>query len=90
MTFRQIRDWYRPRPGYWFRPKLYGLGAVPVTWQGWAATLLFLAIAWAIGDLAQHRSSAWMVLLVPAVLGFLWLCWVKTDGGWHWRWGERD
>ena len=23
---------------YWFRPKRYGYGATPVTWQGWALT----------------------------------------------------
>jgi len=25
---------------YWFKPKQYGYGAVPVTWEGWALTLL--------------------------------------------------
>ena len=24
---------------YWFKPKRYGYGATPVTWQGWAVTL---------------------------------------------------
>ena len=24
---------------YWFRPKRYGFGATPITWQGWAVTI---------------------------------------------------
>jgi len=24
---------------YWFKPKRYGYGATPATWQGWAVTL---------------------------------------------------
>jgi len=23
------------------------------------------------------------------VLGFVWLCKVKTEGSWEWRWGEK-
>ena len=28
---------------YWFRPKRYGYGATPVTWQGWAVTIATVA-----------------------------------------------
>ena len=24
---------------YWFRPKRYGYGATPITWEGWAVTI---------------------------------------------------
>jgi hypothetical protein len=24
---------------YWFRPKRFGYGATPITWQGWAVTI---------------------------------------------------
>lgn len=78
------------RPGYWFKPKSFGWGAVPVTWQGWVATLVFVAIAATIANLAEHRSRIWLILLAPAVIGFLWLCWRKTDGGWRWNWGDRN
>lgn len=84
---RRIRDWYRVRASYWFRPKMFGWGAVPVTWQGWAATLAFVAVAAAIAYLAEHRSEIWLLLLAPIVLAFIWLCWAKTDGEWRWRWG---
>lgn len=78
------------RPGYWFRPKRYGFGATPATWQGWLAVLLMIVPAALLANLAQHGRPAFLVLLVPLVLGYLWLVAVKTDGGWHWRWGEDD
>jgi hypothetical protein len=31
---------YRP----WFRPKTFGIGMTPATWQGWIATLVFIAL----------------------------------------------
>ncbi|MES2987481.1 MAG: hypothetical protein V4808_06225 [Pseudomonadota bacterium] len=75
------------RPGYWFVPKAYGYGAVPVTWQGWLATSALVLAAGLIANVAQHRSDAWLGLLVPLIFGFIWLCWAKTDGDWRWRWG---
>lgn len=85
-----VRDDGRVRPGYWFKPKRHGLGAVPVTWQGWLATALMIVPAVLLANLAKHGRPAFLVLLVPLVLGFLWLCWAKTDGGWHWRWGDKN
>ena len=90
MTLGALRARYRVRPGYWFKPKLFGWGAVPVTWQGWAATLSFVVVAALIANLAEHRSPVWLWLLVPVVLPFIALCWVKTDGDWQWRWGGSD
>jgi hypothetical protein len=87
MKLDSIRDAYRVRPGYWFRPKLFGWGAVPVTWQGWAATATFLALAYAATSLAKERGPAWLILLVPILLGYVLLAWAKTDGGWAFRWG---
>jgi hypothetical protein len=28
----------------WFRPKEFGYGATPITWEGWLATLLFVLL----------------------------------------------
>lgn len=88
-VFGRIRDWYRVRPGYWFAQKRYGWGAVPVTWQGWALVLATLLAAGAVARLAQ-RNPLYQFLFAPLFTGALWLCWIKTDGGWQWRWGDRD
>ena len=90
MRFGRVRDWYRVRPGYWFAQKRYGWGFVPATWQGWALILGVLAVAGGIQKLAEHRSALYHLLFLPLFGGALWLCWLKTDGGWRWRWGEKE
>ncbi|MCW3836626.1 hypothetical protein ACFQ1E_09610 [Sphingomonas canadensis] len=87
MSGRQAQGRGRVRPGYWFRPKLYGLGATPATWQGWVLTAALAAIAIAVARLAEARGAALLVLLVPLIAGFIWLVHAKTDGAWRWRWG---
>lgn len=89
MSWARVRDWYRVRPGYWFAQKRYGWGFVPVTWQGWMLTVGTLLMAGAITRLTQ-RSALYQLLFIPLLGGALWLCWLKTDGGWRWRWGDRD
>jgi hypothetical protein len=82
---------------YWFRPKRYGYGAMPVTWQGWVVT--GLAVMLAIGAAAPAAAfgrtmpGLWMALVAfqAAVLALLWLvARGKTEGGLRWRWGEPD
>jgi hypothetical protein len=87
MTVSEWRDWYRAAPGFWFRPKRYGWGVVPVTWQGWAFTAAFLLVAGGVQRLADLRGPWWQLLFVPLIPAALWLCYRKTDGGWRWRWG---
>ena len=90
MRLRRIRAHYTPRPGYWFVPKAFGWGAVPASCQGWAATLALLVAAVAIARLAELHSPVYLALIVPLILGFVWLVWAKTDGEWRWRWGPDD
>ena len=45
----------RVRPGYWFRPKRFGYGAVPATWQGWAATL---GVNWYLNSFTRFQVNA--------------------------------
>lgn len=77
------------RPGYWFIAKRYGIGATPVTWQGWALSLAF-AVALIID--VQLSPSDIVTLVVGAILlfSFTYIAWLKTDGGWRWRWGLRQ
>ncbi len=87
LMIRKARAPYMIREGYWFAPKLYGIGAVPVTWQGWLATALFLLL---LGlAMLMPNDAAKIAVAVPLVLGFTLLCWLKTDGGWRWRWGPE-
>jgi hypothetical protein len=85
---------------YWFKPKRYGYGATPATWQGWVATIVAsLAIA-AINvslvlTVRHHWDLDWTLtaLLGLDVLAVVFLIVVtrrKTEGEWRWRWGDAD
>ena len=80
---------------YWFRPKRYGYGATPTTWQGWAVTFAAIfVVATAtlrLPALSADRPSFWIVVAIDAVVivAFLVITRRKTDGEWRWRWGDR-
>lgn len=73
---------------FWFRPKRYGYGATPVTWQGWLVTFaLTLLIA---GGVAAFRAGLRLpgLLCFVGVGGALMFIRARTAGGWRWRWGR--
>ncbi len=79
----------------WFRAKRYGFGAgLPITWQGWAVTLAYVAIVAGFSLMAERRdgSANWAAYggigLATALL--LWIVAGRTEGGWAWRWGRDE
>lgn len=57
----------------WFRPKRLGWGLVPITWQGWAYTAVWmLAIAapfWLLTERHQPlEATTWLVFGIGALL----------------------
>ena len=81
---------------YWFKPKRYGYGAMPVTWQGWAViTAAVAAIVLAALLILDHHARSPQTLIAffaveAMILAVLWvICRHKTDGEWRWRWGDR-
>ncbi len=80
---------------YWFKPRRYGYGATPTSWQGWAAIvawaiavpLVALALMWAMPNALGIVA---LVIFVPlAVLCFIAFARKKTDGEWRSSWGDR-
>jgi len=81
---------------YWFKPKSYGYGATPVTWEGWAVTLV--AAAFVAGSIVamnllvvKSNVAAWLVwaaVIAAATWWFVQFCRRRTDGEWRWRWGK--
>ena len=75
----------------WFAPKRFGYGAgFPISWQGWALTAAFLAIAFAVSVAFRDRLLITVAIMVPVVTAFLVIVARTTRGGWRWRWGEDD
>ncbi len=76
---------------YWFRPRRFGYGAQPVTWEGWAVTLGSLVVFLGGFQLALWRGEWLIALLAVAFLAaVLLLAKAKTDGEWRWRSGGRN
>lgn len=69
----------------WFKPKTYGFGATPTTWEGWV--VIFAAAAIMIGAFRFHD---WRRALIMGVSIFVVaaIAYAKTDGDWRWRWGK--
>jgi hypothetical protein len=80
---------------YWFKPKRYGYGATPNTWQGWAlivaVVLAMVAVSLFLRLTERHYwALAVMLAFDAAALGALmFVSRRKTDGEWRWRWGDR-
>ena len=77
------------RPGYWFRPIRYGFGAEPANGAGWAATAVYLLLLGGTMK-AMHSDLSRMILGTSMTIAFIAIVWVKTDGGWRWRWGGDE
>lgn len=81
---------------YWFKPKQYGWGATPVTWQGWALTFGIVAAMVAVSVMLRlTEKDGWglaaLIAFDVAALGVLTIVsYRKTDGGLHWRWGAGN
>jgi hypothetical protein len=81
---------------YWFKPKRYGYGATPITWEGWVVT--FAAAAAVAGSvvvmellLGKFGLAAWLVWVALIAAGTWWFIQFSrghTDGEWRWRWGK--
>jgi hypothetical protein len=81
---------------YWFKPKTYGYGATPVTWEGWAFMIGYLVfiVAMSVALLANQPGVeawlTWIAVLVPATIAITLLARQKTEGEWRWRWGRKN
>ncbi|MEO8455277.1 MAG: hypothetical protein ABI454_08960 [Sphingomicrobium sp.] len=75
----------------WFAPKRYGYGAgAPISWQGWALTLGFVAIVSAICIGFVGKPLVMIAIIVPLTAAFIVITARTTRGGWRWRWGKED
>lgn len=76
----------------WFAPKRYGYGSgLPIRWQGWVVTLLYMGIVIGAALLVAERSPwAFGSIVVTATAVMLMIAARTTRGGWRWRWGRGE
>lgn len=83
---------------YWFKPKTYGWGFVPVTWEGWMATLVLIGfILLALlsnGFYSEEGPTVKEALQLILDLAFITVIATmifdrKTEEELRWRWGRR-
>jgi len=81
---------------YWFRPKSFGYGAAPITWQGWAVTLgsatitvgaILAIVVSEARDWPDRRpfQAACLIVLLATMIASIAVSRAKTDGEWRWR-----
>ena len=74
---------------YWFKPKRYGYGATPSSWEGWLICIVFIIyIIWRIPTLNQSNIRFFLELIVLIII-LVYISKKKTDGSWKWRWGNK-
>jgi hypothetical protein len=84
------------RHAFWFKPKKFGYGATPTTWEGWAVTGAYCLVVWAcVGVIATHMDSgavlaALMSVIVAATIVLVVVSFKKTDGRWGWNAGAKQ
>ncbi|HSR00996.1 MAG TPA: hypothetical protein VLM36_13910 [Sphingomicrobium sp.] len=75
----------------WFRPKRFGFGpGLPISWQGWALMLSYVAIAIGLTLELRHRPSQLIAALILPTIAFLIIGCRTTRGGCRWRFGEEE
>ena len=80
---------------YWFKPKRYGYGATPTTWQGWVLTIgivltmVAVSLSLRLTDQSPWALAALVAFDVMALGALAIISYRKTDGEWRWRWGDR-
>jgi hypothetical protein len=74
----------------WFRAKSHGYGTgLPIAWQGWAMLAAHIALIAGLTVLLRAEPMVMTILVILAALAPLPLYRARTEGGWHWRWGNR-
>ena len=81
---------------FWFRPKTFGYGATPTTWQGWAVIAGYgLVILGCVAAMSLRKESlatiaSSIVIMIVATVTMVAVCVQKTDGAWRWSWGATE
>lgn len=75
---------------FWFKPKTFGYGATPSSWEGWAVTVIFVLLIFVIVEMfLLDKTVEFFVALIVLTVLLIILTKKKTEGKWHWSWGRK-
>jgi hypothetical protein len=80
----------------WFRPKRYGYGWFPISWQGWAVLLMYVFVLLTDAvhmNNTSHSISDFVMNFFPRVYiltVFLIIICEAKGGRARWRWGGKE
>ncbi len=82
----------------WFRPKSYGVGLTPCSWEGWGMTLLLVLLIIGLAFVFEFfqptgpsiENTVYFVLGVFGLtFAFLWSLRKRVRGQLGWKWGKK-
>jgi hypothetical protein len=80
---------------FWFKPKTFGYGATPTTWEGWAVVAVYgvVILACVVAMLVRKESfstfASSMAVIAVATIALIAVSLQKTDGAWGWNAGAN-
>jgi len=85
-----IKEEYMKHNKYWFKPKKYGYGATPTTWEGWLVIVFFIGYLFSISILLEQGNvSKYIFYFLAGLVVLLIITKKKTQGGMKWNWGKK-
>ena len=77
----------------WFKRKTYGWGWTPISWQGWAVSVLFVGLvlvpARALPDYFDPKGLLYWVYVLLLTSILLFICLKKGEAP-RWQWGRQS
>ncbi len=79
---------------YWFKLKKYGYGFTPISWEGWLATLIFVALIFVSAyindffisqiELKEGLRFSLDLIILTTLFSIISANRTKEKLGWHW------
>jgi len=78
---------------YWFKPRGFGYGATPTSWEGWLTIIVFIGYVLILTGIQVTESdkytSSYLLYVFTGVIILIIISKAKSKGKWHWSWGKK-
>ena len=71
---------------YWFKPKRFGYGAYPISWEGWSIIFVFVIYLIIISKIfLEELVNVYFAFLFIGIVILIYISKIKTKGKWKWN-----